>query len=255
MDLKPFLHFTSNLAYRAGRITLGHFNTGIHSDYKADDTPVTAADRAAEEFIRAEIGRIYPDHAIVGEEFGESAGKGNPFRWIIDPIDGTKSFMRGIPLYGVLIGLEIEGVIRVGAAYYPGTDEMLCAADDLGCWWNGRQAHVSELSTLSRAGICYGSWKRFEERQQGLFARISKSVYMTRGWSDAYGHLLVATGRAEAMFDPVMNVWDCGPFPVIFREAGGYFGSWNGEEGHLYGDALSCNSALKDEILSLLNNS
>lgn len=255
MDLKPFLNFTSNLAYRAGRITLGYFNTGIHSDYKADDTPVTAADRAAEEFIRAEIGRIYPDHAIVGEEFGESAGKGNPFRWIIDPIDGTKSFMRGIPLYGVLIGLEIEGAVRVGAAYYPGTDEMLCAADDLGCWWNGRQASVSELSTLNRAGICYGSWRRFEERQQGLFERISNSVYMTRGWSDAYGHLLVATGRAEAMFDPIMNVWDCGPFPVILREAGGYFGGWNGEEGHLHGDALSCNAALKDEILLILNNS
>ena len=254
MNLQPYLDFTTNLAYRAGRITLGYFNTGIRPDYKSDDTPVTAADRAAEEFIRGEIERIYPDHAIVGEEFGESAGKGNPFRWIIDPIDGTKSFMRGVPLYGVLIGLEIEGVVQVGAAYYPGTDEMLCAADGLGCWWNGRRAQVSETVVLSRAGICYGSWQRFEVRKPGQFKRISDAVYITRGWSDAYGHLLVATGRAEAMFDPIMNVWDCGPFPVILREAGGYFGGWNGKEGHLHGDALSCNAALKAEILELLKD-
>ena len=255
MNLQPYLDFTTKLAYRAGRITLGYFNTGIRPDFKADNTPVTAADKAAEEFIRGEIERTYPDHAIVGEEFGESARTGNPFRWIIDPIDGTKSFMSGVPLYGVLIGLEIEGVVQVGAAYYPGTDEMLCAADNLGCWWNGRQTQVSEKSTLDRAGICYGSWKRFEERLPGQFARISDAVYMTRGWSDAYGYLLVATGRAEAMFDPIMNVWDCGPFPVIFREAGGYFGSWRGDEGHLHGEALGCNAALKDQFLKLIGNS
>ena len=133
MNLQPYLDFTTQLAYRAGCITLGYFNTGIRPDYKADDTPVTAADRAAEEFIRGEIEKAYPTHAIVGEEFGSAASKDNSsFKWFIDPIDGTKSFLRGVPLYAVLIGLEIEGVIQVGAAYYPGTDEMLCAADDLG---------------------------------------------------------------------------------------------------------------------------
>ncbi len=255
MNLQPYLDFTTDLAYRAGRITLGYFNTGILPDFKPDDTPVTAADKAAEEFIRAEIERAYPKHAIVGEEFGESTGEGGDFRWFIDPIDPTKAFMRGVPLYGVLIGLEIEGVIRVGAAYYPATDEMLCAADGLDCWWNGRRARVSEITTLDRAGVCCGSWNNFENRAPGLFGRISDAVFMLRGWSDAYGHLLVATGRAEAMFDPIMNIWDCGPFPVILREAGGYFGSWRGEEGHTYGEALACNAALKSKILELVKDS
>src|SRR5262249_54527516 len=124
MDFQPYLDFATSLAYRAGRITLGYFNTGIRPDFKADDTPVTAADRAAEQFIRGEIERAYPGHAIVGEEYGEKAGEGNPFRWIVDPIDGTKSFVRGVPLYAVLVGLEIEGVVQVGAAYFPALDEM-----------------------------------------------------------------------------------------------------------------------------------
>src|SRR5512143_2904475 len=124
MELSTYLQFATDLAYRAGRLTLGYFNIGLRPDFKADDTPVTVADRAAEQFIRSEVEKAYPAHGIVGEEFGEDAS-GNQFRWIIDPIDGTKSFMRGVPLYGVLLGLEIEGKIRVGAAYYPGTDEML----------------------------------------------------------------------------------------------------------------------------------
>jgi histidinol-phosphatase len=252
MKLKNYFDFATNLAYRAGRLTLGYYQTGIRPDYKADDTPVTAADHAAEELIRGEIERTYPGHAIVGEEYGESAGQGNPFRWLVDPIDGTKSFMRGVPLYGVLIGLEIEGVIRVGAAYFPALDEMLCAAHGLGCWWNGRRASVSDVASFERTCICYTSYKSFTQRDPGLFERLSNSVYMMRGWSDAYGYLLVATGRAEAMLDPRMNIWDCGPFPVILREAGGFYGSWQGVDGHTHGEALACNAALKPKVLDLM---
>jgi myo-inositol-1(or 4)-monophosphatase len=254
MDLNPLLEFTTDLAYRAGRITLGYFNVGVRPDYKADDTPVTAADRAAEQFIRGEIERKYPGHAILGEEFGESHGSGETFRWIIDPIDGTKSFMRGIPLYGVLIGLEIVGTIRVGAAYFPGTDEMLCAADGLGCWWNGRRAHVSETSSIEKAYVCYTNVRNMAKHGRAAsWERINAAAYATRGWSDAYGYLAVATGRAEAMLDPIMAVWDCGPFPVIFKEAGGYFGSWDGREGHLHREALACNAAIKPRILEMIN--
>lgn len=259
MNLKPYLDFTADIAYRAGRITLGYFNAGVRPDYKADDTPVTAADRAAEKFIRGEIGKRYPDHAILGEEFGESPSPdgrgagGEGFRWIIDPIDGTKSFMRGVPLYGVLIGLEIDGVIRVGAAYFPGTDEMLCAAEGEGAWWNGRRAHVSDESSLARAWVCYTNVRNMEKYGRGeAWERINAAAYASRGWSDAYGYLAVATGRAEAMLDPVMKIWDCGPFPVIFKEAGGYFGSWDGREGHLHNEALACNSAILPEMLRLI---
>jgi histidinol-phosphatase len=255
MNFKPYLDFTSDIAYRAGRITLGYFNAGVRPDYKADDTPVTAADRAAETFIRGEIEKAYPTHAILGEEFGESVGQGNAFRWIIDPIDGTKSFMRGVPLYAVLIGLEIEGIVRVGAAYFPGTDEMLCAAEGEGAWWNGRRAHVSSESTMERAWVCYTNVRNMSKYGRGdAWERINAAAYVSRGWSDAYGYLAVATGRAEAMLDPVMSVWDCGPFPVIFKEAGGYFGSWDGCEGHLHNEALACNSALLPEMLRLIKD-
>jgi histidinol-phosphatase len=254
MNYQPFLDFTADLAYRAGRITLGYFNTGLRPDFKADDTPVTAADRASEEFIRAEIEKVYPAHAIVGEEFGEKAGSGNPFRWIIDPIDGTKSFIRGVPLYSVLIGLEIEGVIRAGAAYFPALDEMLCAAEGLGCWWNSRRAHVSDVASLEHACICYTTYHGFAKRDPALWQRVSDAAYMLRGWSDAYGYLAVATGRAEVCLDPIIKIWDCAPFPVILREAGGFFGSWSGEEGHSHGEGLACNAMLKSEILRIVNN-
>lgn len=252
MNLQPYLDFTTSLAYRAGRITLGYFNTGIRPDFKADDTPVTAADRAAEQFIRGEIERAYPGHAIVGEEFGESAGQGQPFRWIIDPIDGTKSFMRGVPLYGVLIGLEVDGVIRVGASYFPALDEMLCAADGLGAWWNGRRARVSQVDSFERACVCFTTPHNFGKRAPGLWERLVSTAYMLRGWSDCYAYLAVATGRAEVALDPIMSDWDCGPFPVILREAGGFFGSWAGEEGHTFGEAMACNAALKPRVLELL---
>jgi histidinol-phosphatase len=263
MNLQPYLDFTTDIAYRAGRITLGYFNAGVRPDYKADDTPVTAADRAAEQFIRGEIEKKYPDHAILGEEFGASVSPSvspsssvvqSAFRWIIDPIDGTKSFLRGVPLYGVLIGLEIDGIIQVGAAYFPGTDEMLCAAEGLGAWWNGRRARVSETGNFDRAYVCYTNERNMAKQGRGeAWKRINTAAYASRGWSDAYGYLCVATGRAEAMLDPIMNIWDCGPFPVIFREAGGYFGSWDGREGHTYDEALACNAAIKEKILELIH--
>ncbi len=263
MNLQPLLDFATETAYRAGRITLGYFNAGVRPDYKPDDTPVTAADRAAEEFIRAEIEKRYPTHAILGEEFGEtirfsalpqaSVPASDSHRWIIDPIDGTKSFLRGVPLYGVLLGLEVDGVIKVGAAYFPGTDEMLCAAEGLGAWWNGRRARVSEIGNLERAYICYTNERNMYRQGRGeAWQRLNAAAYASRGWSDAYGYLCVATGRAEAMLDPIMAIWDCGPFPVIFKEAGGSFGSWDGREGHTFNEALACNAVIKDEILRLI---
>jgi myo-inositol-1(or 4)-monophosphatase len=253
MKLNQYLEFATDLAYRAGRITLGYFNAGVRPDYKPDDTPVTAADRASEIFIRGELEKKFPTHAILGEEYGETGIQNSGMRWIIDPIDGTKSFIRGVPLYGVLIGLEIEGVVRVGAAYYPGTDEMLCAAEELGAWWNGRRAHVSEETSLEKAWVCFTNIRNMAKYDRAeAWERINARAYASRGWSDAYGYLAVATGRAEAMLDPVMATWDCGPFPVIFKEAGGYFGSWDGREGHLHREALACNQALLAVMLETI---
>ncbi len=253
MDLQKYHNFAADLAYRAGRITQGYFNVGIRPDYKADDTPVTAADRAAEKFIRDELEKNYPSHNIIGEEFGESENSGSSFRWIIDPIDGTKSFMRGVPLYGVLIGLEIDGVVKVGAAYFPGTDEMLSAAEGEGAWWNGRSAHVTTESSLEKAYICFTNTRNMSRYgREEAWNRLVSRAFASRGWGDAYGYLAVATGRAEVMLDPIMAIWDCGPFPVIFNEAGGFFGSWDGRPGHTYNESLACNSAILAEILQVI---
>jgi histidinol-phosphatase len=250
---QDLIDFLIETAYLAGRKTLAHYQTGVQADYKADRTPVTLADKQAEELIRSRIERKYPGHAILGEEFGTKEDQGATHRWIIDPIDGTKSFLRGIPLYAVLIGLEIEGRAVAGAAYFPALDEMLYAADGTGCWWNGRRARVSEVSNLDGAWITCTDPAGFERHGKGeAWQRMLRAGYVHGGWSDAYGYLLVATGRAEVMMDPVMEAWDCGPFVPILREAGGYFGDWKGNE-TIYGrEGLATNAHLKQPVIELL---
>ena len=256
MNLQPYLTFARQLAYRAGRITLSHYHKGIQHDLKQDESPVTAADHATEEFIRGEIERTYPSHAIVGEEFGEKAGEGNPFRWFVDPIDGTKSFMKGVPFYSVLIALEIEGISRVGVACFPALDEILYAADGLGCWWNGKRTRVSDVSDFKHAVFSYTSWSGFHTlKRHKVFERLHKECFYGRGWGDAYGYHMVATGRADIMIEPAINIWDVAPFPAIFREAGGFFGSWDGKEGHRHGEGLACNAALKPKLVKLIRSS
>jgi histidinol-phosphatase len=259
-NLQPYLTFAKQLAYRAGRITLSHYNKGIQHDLKSDESPVTAADRATEQFIRGEIEKTYPTHAIVGEEFGESKSdirlsasqSDDTFRWIVDPIDGTKSFIKGVPFYSVLIGLEIEGVSRVGAVCFPALDEILYGADGLGAWCNGRRVHVSEVKDMKKAVFLYTSWSGFRTKERlDVFENLHRDCFYGRGWSDAYGYHMVATGRAEIMLDPSIQIWDVAPFPPIFREAGGFFGSWDGEEGHTHGEGMAVNAALKRKVLKL----
>jgi myo-inositol-1(or 4)-monophosphatase len=214
---------------------------------------VTIADRKAEELIRQRIAGAYPDHQIVGEEYGATEGTSD-YRWIIDPIDGTKSFVHGVPLYAVLIALEIRGKMEVGCAYFPALDEIVSAATGLGAHWNGKPCHVSDVSRIDRAVCAHIDTAYFGKNGKGeAWDRLQKAVYYNAGWCDAYGYLLVATGRAEIMLDPVMAVWDCGPFPPIFKEAGGYFGDWSGNEGCIDGgEALATNAALRDEVVALL---
>ena len=214
---------------------------------------MTAADQATESFIRGEIEKNYPTHAIVGEEYGEQTGQGNPLRWIVDPIDGTKSFLKGVPFYSVLIALEIEGVSRVGVVCFPALDEILYAADGLGAWWNGRRTHVSEIKNLKEAVFAYTSWAGFRTTGRlPILEQMHKECFYGRGWGDAYGYHMVATGRAEVMMDPTIQMWDVAPFPPILREAGGFFGSWKGKEGHTYGEGLAINAVLKPKIMKLI---
>lgn len=254
-SLRSLLNFTQETAYLAGRQTLSNFNTGVPVDFKADDSPVTIADKNAEALIRQRIEKAYPSHAIVGEEFGESDSADSAYRWFIDPIDGTKSFMRGVPLYGVLIGLEIAGRVEVGAAYFPGLDEMVAGATGEGCWWNGRLCHVSQETDLSRAFVSHtdvANFTNFGRAEE--WEKLQKATYYRAGWSDAYGYLLCATGRVEIALDPIMNAWDCGPFPAIMREAGGYFGDWSGNETIYAQESLATNPALLPQLLDLFES-
>jgi myo-inositol-1(or 4)-monophosphatase len=251
--LASCLDFAVETAYLAGRLTLGYFQAGIRPDFKADQTPVTMADQKAEELIRSRIEKKFPDHAILGEEFGESAHKGASHRWYIDPIDGTKAFTRGVPLYGVLLGLEIEGRVEAGVAYFPALDEMVAAATGLGCRFNGRPARVSSVGRMADAVATFtdpGSFAQYGRAE--AWQRISQAAYVCAGWGDAYGHCLVATGRAEVMLDAVVNVWDCAPFPPILKEAGGYFGDWSGNETICANEAISANAAVLPRVLELI---
>jgi len=260
-QLRVLLDFATELAYDAGRLTLGYFDRsaeGLGLGYKADASPVTLADREAEALIRRRLGARYPEHVVVGEEFGDSSKDGAEtasHRWLVDPIDGTKAFIRGVPLYGVLIGLEIEGRVEVGVAYFPALNEMCAAATDLGCTLNGRAVRVSNAQSLARSTVGFTDIASFANYGRAeAWERVAAAAYDRRGWSDAYGHMLVATGRMEAMLDPVMNAWDCGPFPVLLREAGGYFGDWSGNETVYAEEALSTTQILLPELLARIGD-
>jgi histidinol-phosphatase len=251
-SFKSFLTFAVETASAAGKLTLAYFQKKLDIDFKDDDSPVTIADRQAESLIRARIEKKYPSHSIIGEEEGYDR-RDDAFRWLIDPIDGTNSFICGVPLYGVLLALEIERQIKVGVSYFPALDDMIYAAEGLGARWNGKAAFVSNTNDLSRVFLAFTDSANFEKYgKKAAWERLQKATYYRAGWCDAYGHALVATGRIDLMLDPIMNPWDCGPFPVILSEAGGYFGDWHGVSRIDGGEALSTNGLLLPEILKLL---
>ncbi len=252
MDLDRTLEVCLAAVHEAGRLTLAHFGAGVEAEYKHDDTPVTVADRAAEELIRRRLEAAFPGHGIVGEEHGTTREHA-PERWYIDPIDGTKSFMRGVPLYAVLLGLEVGSEVKVGAAYFPALDELVYAREGGGCFVNGRRCRVRDTADLSRAFMSFTDAASFAKHgRQAAFERLQAATYHRPGWSDAYGHALVATGRIELMLDPVLSAHDASPFGVILPEAGGYFGDFQGNPGIHHGEGLSTTTALLPQVLELV---
>ncbi len=247
--LKQLLDFAQELAWQAGKLTLAYYGTGVVPELKADQTPVTIADRQAEERSRAMITARFADHAILGEEYGET-NPGARYRWILDPIDGTKSFVQGVPLYGVLIGLERDGEPVLGVCYLPALNEMVAAARGEGCTVNGRRARVSEVGQLREAVLVASDAESFAPYGRAeAYDTLRAHARFTRTWGDCYGHVLVATGRAEIMLDPVMNVWDCAALLPIVQEAGGTFTDWSGTSTIHGGNAISTNGLLLDEVM------
>jgi histidinol-phosphatase len=256
MSREPYrnlLEFAVEVAWRAGRITLAHYQTGIAAETKPDASPVTIADRAAEQRARELIETRFPHDGIVGEEFGVVRGDAER-RWILDPIDGTRTFLRGVPFFGCLLALEEAGEAVLGVMYFPALDETVYAARGEGCWWNGRRALVSDETTLDHALVLTTDVENIERQQlEAGWNRVRSRAALVRTWGDCYGHALVATGRAEAMFDPVMSIWDAAALQPIVEEAGGVFTDWNGNATHNGGSAVSTNTALARDIRTLIS--
>lgn len=257
-DLRPRLVLAVEAAKEAGRITLDYFRRDdLDIELKCDDTPVTAGDRRAEEYLRQRIAATFPNDAILGEEFGERPGTSG-FRWILDPIDGTKSFIHGVPLYSTLIGVEREGQSMIGVIRIPAMDECAYAARGLGAWHvradeSPRPARVSSQPSLAKSLFLTSEVLTFDKLgRRAAFDRLQSAARLTRTWGDGYGYLMVATGRAEVMVDPAMAIWDAAPLAPILEEAGGTFTDWHGTSGYQAGEGVATNGLVLPEVLPLL---
>ena len=251
-SLRDLREFAAELAWQAGKITLRYFQTEVATELKNDQSPVTVADRQAERLMREMIEARYPNHSILGEEEGETRA-GAAFRWILDPIDGTKTFLRGVPFYAVLVGLEREGESVVGAINIPPTGELLHAARGEGCSYNGRRARVSSIPALRDSLLLCTDVENMAKQGRGsAWRRMVAATKLQRTWGDAYGYVLVATGRAEVMLDPIVNPWDSAALLPVVTEAGGTLTDWRGTATVHGGDAIGTNGLVYDELMALV---
>ena len=256
------LEYARTIAYQAGELTLRYFYSAarLTVEKKADESPVTVADRETEQFLRQRIAERFPDDAVFGEELPNTDGRSG-FRWILDPIDGTKSFIHGVPLYSTLIGLEKEGQCVGGVIALPALHELVWAGCGLGAWHETPRSkptrcRVSDCSDLTEATFITSEVLTFDKsNRRAAYNRLEKSVRLTRTWGDAYGYALIATGRADVMVDPVMSEWDAAPLLVILEESGGRFTDWQGNATIFSNEGVATNGVLHKEVLTLLNES
>jgi histidinol-phosphatase len=250
--VSTLVHAVEEVARLAGNVALGHFRTALRVETKHDGSPVTVADRDAERAARDWIEQRFPDDGILGEELGHVRPEAVR-RWVLDPIDGTKTFVRGVPLWGTLVAVMEGDAVLAGAAYFPATGEMVAAGVDAGCWWNGSRCRVSEVGSLAHATVLTTD-ERFphDRRQREAWWRLAHRAAVSRSWGDCYGYLLVATGRAEVMTDGILNPWDAAPFLPIIEEAGGVLTDWHGTRTAVGGSAIATNQALAAEARAVL---
>ena len=236
----------------AGGVAMRHYRSGIEVETKHDGSPVTLADRAAEGALREWIQERFPADAIQGEEFGERPGTSGR-TWIVDPIDGTKSFIRGVPLWGSLVAVVQGQRVLAGAAAFPAVGEIIAAASGCGAWCNGHRARVSEITDIARATVLIT-----DDRSLGPplsvpgWDALSRRAAVARTWGDCFGYLLVATGRAEVMVDMVMHPWDAACFLPIIEEAGGVFTDLTGNVTAFGGHTIATNAGLAREVRQCL---
>lgn len=239
------------IATEAGELTRRWFRSReLAVDAKADGTPVTEADRAAEALVRERLRELFPDDGILGEEEAERGGTSGR-RWIVDPIDGTKAFTRGVPLYTTLLAVEDGDGVIAGVIVVPALGEAVWAGRGLGCFHDGAPCHVSTTSSVADAYLTTSSFSNWTESML-LAARRSGAALRT--WGDGYGYLLVATGRADVMVDPEVEPYDVAAMSVILSEAGGRFTSVDGRDGYANGSGLATNGTLHAAAVALLGS-
>ena len=251
-EVASMLEAAAEVARLAGDVALSYFGKSPKVEQKPDGSPVTIADRSAEDAAREWIERRFPSDGIMGEE-GAQTRPNAARRWYIDPIDGTKSFIHGVPLWGTLIAIAEGDAVVAGAAYFPALGETITAAVAAGAWWNGARCSVSNVSSVADA-LVLTTGVRFAAapHRRAAWERLADSAALARTWGDCYGYLLVATGRAEVMVDGIMSDWDSAAFLPIITEAGGVFTDWTGRETGFGKSAIATNRALAAEARELL---
>lgn len=252
-DLAELTEFAIDIADGAGEITLKYFGTELEIESKADQSPVTIADRESEQYLRGEIEKRFPDDGILGEEFGEKKGTSGR-RWILDPIDGTKSFIRGVPLYGTMVAVEVEARPVVGVIRFAPLGETIAAFEGGGCRVNGEPCAVSETTDIASALALTTDFAYFRTYLgQAALSNYLASTGLQRTWGDCYGYLMLATGRADVMVDPIMNYWDVAALIPIVTEAGGRITDITGSDSPQMKTCVATNGPLHEAVLKLVS--
>ena len=257
LQIERRLELANQLVREASSIILNYFQTDLFElQKKGDGSPLTIADQETEQFLRREIDRAFPQDSIVGEEFDDKEGE-TEVRWILDPIDGTKSFISGVPLFGTMIGVEIAGKPTIGSVYFPALSEGIYASSGQGAWhFRGSetpvQANVSTNSNLAEAVIVTSEAETFADRDAGdVWQTLTDASYFARTWGDVFGYMLVATGRVDVMIDPELKIWDAAAVQPIIEEAGGSFTDWAGTPSIDAGEAIGSNGMIHEQVLQI----
>ena len=253
-DIKELLEAAVEFADIGGKHTLNYFKKGVDVVSKPDSSPVTIADRETEQKIRALITKHFPDHGIIGEEYGLT-NEDSSVQWVLDPIDGTKSFIHGVPFYTTLIGIMIDREPVVGVINAPALDELCAAAIGHGATLNGEPCKVRDTGKMSDATLLVTEIRKFREcGMEEQFQELMSRTKLHRTWGDAYGHMMVAIGRADIMFDPVLNIWDAAALLPVLKEAGGIFSDIHGTETIHSGNGFSTNLSLYPEVKAIFDS-
>ena len=259
-DLSARLQLAREAAIQAGRLVMRYFDQGVEVERKSDNSPVTIADREAEQLLRRLISDAFPDDGILGEEFDEKPGTSG-YRWILDPIDGTKSFITGVPLFGTLIGVERGDECAIGVIEMPALDQRVFAAVGHHAWWQRGDAepertHVSAVDRLADGVYLTTEIDSFAERDaSSIHERLEAAAWFSRTWGDCYGYFLLVTGRAAVMVDPVVSLWDAAALYPVLKEAGATMTDWNGRETYQAGEVIATNGHVLEEVLAIFRDS